>query len=73
MLHFTRYAEKKFEILNKYQVFYTKEQIEDCLAVPDKVSKKGRYLAARKDGIKVVFRKEGEVIRIITFYPCLNG
>ena len=72
MLHYTRYAEKKFEILNKHQVFFTKEQIEDCLAVPDKVSKKGRYLAARKEGVKVVYRKEREIVRIITFYPCLN-
>lgn len=69
MIYFTKYAEQKFEILNKHKVFFTKEQIEDCLKLPDKISKKGKYLAARKEGIKVVFQKEGGLNKVITFYP----
>jgi len=69
MIYFTKYAEQKFEILNKYKVFFTREQIEDAVAAPDKISKKGKYLAARRDGIKVVYSKQQENIRIITFYP----
>lgn len=69
MIYFTKYAENKFEILNKYKVYLRREQIEDAINTPDKISKKGNYLAARKDEIKVVYQKENEVIKIITFYP----
>lgn len=69
MIHFTKYAENKFEILNKYKVYFTKEQIEDCLKLPDKTYKKGKYLAARKENIKVVYRKEDGMVKVVTFYP----
>lgn len=69
MIHFTKYAEQKFDILNKYKVFFTREQIEDVIRQPDKIDKKGAYLTARKDNIKTVYQKEGSVNRIITFYP----
>jgi len=69
MLYFTKYAENKFDLLNKYKVYFTREQIEDTVNLPEKVSKKDGYLAARKDGVKVVYKKEGNVIKIITFYP----
>jgi hypothetical protein len=69
MLHFTKYAEEKFEILNKYGVYFTREQVAEAVKAPDKVAKKGAYQTARKDGVKVVYSKEGDVIKIITFYP----
>jgi len=69
MTHFTSYAEQKFEILNKHKVYFTREQIEECLRLPDRSAKKGKYMTAEKDGVKVIFKKEGEVKRIITFFP----
>lgn len=69
MIYFTRYAEKKFDILNKYKVFFRREQIEEAILKPDKVNKKSNYLAARKDNIKVVYDKKAGIIRVITFYP----
>lgn len=69
MIYFTKYAEQKFEILNKHQVYFRKEQIEEILSSPEKISKKGNYLSARKDGIKVIYRKDGGVIKIVTFFP----
>lgn len=72
MLYYTKYANDKFEILNKHKVFFTKEQIEDAINLPDKLGKKGKYLGAKKDGIKVVYLKDGEVNKIITFYPIKN-
>lgn len=69
MLFFTKYAEEKFTLLNRHRVFFTREQIEETLKLPDKTAKKGAYLAARKDGLKVVYKKEGEMLKIITFYP----
>ncbi|PIR13400.1 hypothetical protein COV49_02440 [Candidatus Falkowbacteria bacterium CG11_big_fil_rev_8_21_14_0_20_39_10] len=72
MIHFTKYAEKKFDILNKYKVYFTKEQIEDCLKLSDKTNKKGKYLTARKENIKVVYKKEDGVVSVVTFYPIRN-
>ena len=69
MIYFTKYAENKFDILNKYKVFFTREQIEDTIKAPDKINKKGNYLAARKDNVKVVYNKQAGVIKVITFYP----
>jgi hypothetical protein len=69
MLYFTKYAESKFDILNKYKVFFTKEQIEDTIASPQKSFKKRKCVAAQKDGLKVLYKKEGDIIKIITFYP----
>ena len=69
MLYFTKYAEKKFDILNKHKVYFTHEQIEETTKLPDKTGKKGKYLTTQKNGIKVIYKKEGELIKIITFYP----
>lgn len=69
MIYFTKYAENKFEILNKYKVFFTREQIEDTIKTPDQIKKKGNYLAARKENVKVVYSKQAGVIKVITFYP----
>lgn len=69
MLYFTKYAEQKFEILNKHKVFFTREQIEDAVATPEKLGRKAGLLTAKKDCLKVIYKKEAGVIKIITFYP----
>ncbi len=69
MLYFTSYAEQKFDILNKHKVYFTREQVEDAIKLPEKTKKKGKYTIAYKDGIAVLYEKEKEVIKIITFYP----
>jgi len=69
MIHFTKYANDKFDILNKHKVYFRKEQIEDVILTPEKVSKKGKYFFAQKDSVKVIYQKEGDVIKVITFYP----
>ena len=69
MIYFTKYAEQKFDILNKHKVFFTREQIEDVLLLPDKIRKKNKYLSAQKDNIKVVYKKNSGIIKVITFYP----
>ena len=70
MLYFTKYANEKFDILNKHKVYLTREQIEDAVACPDKTGKKSGHLTAQKEGIKVVYKKDGDILKIITFYPC---
>jgi len=69
MFYFTKYAENKFDILNKHKVYFTREQVEDAVSAPDKAGKKGKLLTARKENIKVIYKKEAEMIKIITFYP----
>jgi hypothetical protein len=69
MLHFTKYAEQKFDILNKHGVYFRKEQILDCVNLPDKTAKKGKYIIYQKENIKTVCQKQDELMKIITFYP----
>lgn len=72
MIHFTKYAENKFEILNKYKVYFTRETIEDVVLRPDKIKKTGKNLFYQKDDIMVVLKKEKDILKIITFYPIKN-
>lgn len=72
MIYFTKYAEQKFDILNKHKVYFTREQIEDTIKLPDKTGKKGQYLFAQKEGVKVVYQKNDGVLRVVTFYPVRN-
>lgn len=72
MFYFTKYAENKFDLLNKHKVFFTREQVEEAIACPDKTGKKGKLLTAQKEGIKVIYKKDGEILKIITFYPVKN-
>ncbi|OGF40457.1 hypothetical protein A2477_01920 [Candidatus Falkowbacteria bacterium RIFOXYC2_FULL_47_12] len=69
MIHFTTYALQKFDILNTHKVFFTKEQVEEVLRLPDSVAPKGKYFVATKDGISVIYRIENNTKHIITFYP----
>jgi len=72
MFYFTKYAENKFEVLNKHKIFFTREQIEDTISAPDKIGKKGKLITAQKENIKVIYKKEAETLKIITFFPVKN-
>lgn len=69
MIYFTNYANKKFDILNDYKVFITKEQVEDVAQYPEQTIKKGKYLFATKDNICAVLMKTHGAFHVITFYP----
>ena len=69
MFYFTKYAEQKFDILNRHKVFFTREQVEDAVAAPDKQSRKGKLMAAQKEGVKVIYKKDGDILKIMTFFP----
>ena len=66
---FTKYAEKKFDILNKYKVFYTHEEIKDVINNPEKTAKKNKFISAEKNNIKVLYKTRDGKKEIITFYP----
>ncbi len=69
MLHFTKYAEKKFDVLNKHKIFFTREQIKEVVLNSDEINKKDKYYFAVRDKVCVVFQKQSGIKRIITFYP----
>jgi len=66
---FTKHAEKKFDILNKYKIFYTKEDILEVVMFPQKTGKKNSFLTAEKNNIKVLYKIENGEKKIVTFYP----
>ncbi|MBL7057962.1 hypothetical protein ISS03_01375 [Patescibacteria group bacterium] len=68
-IYFSRYAEEKFGILNKHKVYLTNEQVEDCIHFPEECGKLNQYLTAKKEGLKVVYKKELGTITVLTFYP----
>lgn len=69
MIYYTIYAEQKFDLLNKHKVFFTKEQIEDCIQLSEKNGKIGTYIYYEKENIKVICKKINNVIKVCTFYP----
>jgi len=69
MIYFTKYAEEKFTILNNHKVYFRKEQIESALNLPDKKGKIGKLFTAEQKHIKVIYQKEGDLKKVITFYP----
>ena len=69
MFYFTKYAEQKFDILNRHKVFFTREQIEDAVAAPEKPGRKGKFITAQKEGVKVIYKKDGDMLKIMTFFP----
>lgn len=65
----TTYAQSKFDLLNKHKVYIRQEEVEDAIALPDSVKKRGKFYFAHKDSIGVVYQIENETKKIITFYP----
>ena len=74
MNYYTKYAEKKFDILRDHKFTLTKEEVDDIIKKPEKLNKdkecyfaQGQYAGGR--GIEVVFKKEDNTKKVITFYP----
>ena len=69
MIYFTKYAEEKFDILNAHKVFIRKEEVERTIDAPDTLSKMNGLFAAQRSKIKVIYQKESNIKKVITFYP----
>lgn len=78
---FTKHAETdKFEMLKKFNFMLTKEDVLEVLREPehiDQESDKPNVIVSKKLDknhiLRVVYRKEGDIIKIITFYPAEKG
>jgi uncharacterized DUF497 family protein len=74
---FTKHAELKFKDLEEQGFKLAKEQkeqVEDALNAPESIAEKGNSLMAQRaidetHVIRVIYKKEGDSIRVITFYP----
>ena len=79
MLHFTKYANDKFDILKRHGFVVSSDQAEDALKNPDAVdeSRAPLYFAQKnideKRVLKVVYKKESGMVKIITFYPSISN
>lgn len=69
MIYFTKYADKKFDVLNTHKVYIRKEAVERAIKNPEITRRIGKLQTAQRDNLKVVYRQEDEVKKIITFYP----
>lgn len=75
MVIFTKHARNKFEILRRHNFFITEKQILETVGKADMidVSRSPLLIAQRKIDkahvLRVVYKKEFGVIKIITFYP----
>ena len=75
MIVFTKHAWDKFKILKRHKFFISGKQIIDTVENPDLVDRsRPSLLIARRSFdrthiLRVVYKKEHGVIKVITFYP----
>lgn len=75
MVIFTKHANKKFKILKRHEFLVTKRQVLETLEHPEIIDYSRFPLSIaqrqidREHVLRVVYKKEEEVIKVITFYP----
>lgn len=75
MIVFTKHAKDKFEILKRHKFLVSEEQVLVAIAIPDLIdySRNPLLIAQREIDkthvLRVVYKQEGGIIKIITFYP----
>lgn len=76
-IRYTRHASAKFEVLKRYGFGVTPDQVEETLYNPERLLEEddgaGRFIAQKRiterHVLRVVYRQEGEMRVVITFYP----
>lgn len=74
-IHFTRHADEKFEVLRQHNFKIERVEVIKAVLAPETLdfSRRPLLIAQRKIDkthfLRVVYRKEENVIKIITFYP----
>ena len=75
MIHFTKHARDKFDVLRRHGLDLTEAQVIQAVRAPDLVgTSRWPLLIAqskldREHVLRVVYKKEQGIIKIITFYP----
>lgn len=75
MIIFTKHAKDKFEILKRHKFLITENQVLKTIESPDLIDKSRPSLLIaqlkidKSHVLRVVYKQEFGVIKIITFYP----
>ncbi len=75
MIIFTKHANDKFSVLKRHKFSISQEQVMVAIREPDVIDKSRLPLLIaqrkidRSHVLRVVYKKEGDVIKVITFYP----
>lgn len=75
MILFTKHAEDKFTVLKRHKVKISKQQVLKAVDKPDRIDYSRLPLLIAQSQIdkthvlRVVYKKEADNIKIITFYP----
>lgn len=75
MIIFTKHANEKFKILKRHRFLVTKRQVLETLERPETIDYSRFPLAIaqrqidREHVLRVVYKKEKNVLKVITFYP----
>jgi len=75
IIHYTKYAEEKFFILQEHNCQILKEDINAIIKLPDTTDKRKDYIIAsgtlrpHDEVWEVIYKKQDSVISVITFYP----
>lgn len=75
MIYFTKHANSKFNILKKHKFSILRKQVIETVENPEKFdySRTPLLIVQRKIDknhvLRVVYKKEEDLIKIITFYP----
>ena len=75
MISFTKHAKDKFEVLKRHKFSVSEEQVLATVAIPDLIDRSRLPLLIAQREIdrnlvlRVVYRQERGMVKIITFYP----
>jgi len=75
MIVYTKHAKEKFRILKEQGFVIRRKLVEETLKFPETIdySRAPLFIAQKtineRHLLRVVFKKEGDIIKIITFYP----
>lgn len=80
-IRYTKHAGiDKFAILSRHKVKVTKRQVRDTILYPDHVESgndKDQRIASKTIDVnhvlRVVYRRDGDILVVITFYPARVG
>lgn len=75
MIHFTKHAEEKFEVLKRHGFSVSKSEVIETINIPEMIDESRRPLLIvqrkidKNHVLRVVFKEENGIKKIITFYP----
>ncbi|MFY9484664.1 MAG: DUF4258 domain-containing protein [Patescibacteria group bacterium] len=79
MIFFTKHAREKFKVLKAHKFSVTRSKVMKTLRDPDHIDRSRFPILIAERGfdeqrvLRVVYKREGNDITVITFYPAKRG